>query len=115
MKFSLKKYNYLYCLEFFNNECFSHIYRLTHASFYFIQIPDIYPHIYLHFTPNKDFDSSCFKILNWHYLKHINDKEKLKAKKKELIVHIRTYIRRLERFLQQRFKVDYIILGKKDI
>ena len=24
----------------------------------------------------------CFKINNWHYLKHIEDKEKIKAKNK---------------------------------
>ena len=56
-----KKYNHLYCLDFFNNECFSHTYHLM-WKFLFYTNPDIY----LHFVPNKDYASSCFKIINWH-------------------------------------------------
>ena len=74
-----KKYNHLYCLEFFNDECFSLVYRLM-CKFLFDTNPDIYLYIYLHFVPNKDYNSSCFKIINWHYLKHIKDKEEIKTK-----------------------------------
>ena len=35
------------------------------TSFYFIQILIF---IYMHFVPNKDYESSYFKIINWHYL-----------------------------------------------
>ena len=38
--------------------------------------PDIYFCIYLHFVANKDYNSNCFKIINWHYLKYIEDKGK---------------------------------------
>ena len=38
--------------------------------------PDIYFCIYLHFVANKDYNSNCFKIINWHYLKYIEDEGK---------------------------------------
>ena len=77
-----KKYNYLFCLELFNDECFSHAYRLMY-KFSFYTNPDNCLHIYLDIVPNKDYYSNCFKIINWHYLKHIEDKEKFKAKNKK--------------------------------
>ena len=49
----------------------------------------------------KDYASRCFKIINSQYLKFISEKEKEKKKQK---MHIRIYVRRLENFLQQRFK-----------
>ena len=76
------KYYHLYYLEFFYDECFSHAYRLM-CKFFFYSNPDIYLYIYLHFVPYKNYDSSCFKIINWHYLKHIENKEKIKAKNKK--------------------------------
>ena len=36
--------------------------------------------VYLHFVLNKDYNSNCFKIINRHYLKYIEDKEKQKIK-----------------------------------
>ena len=53
------------------------------CKFLFYTNPDIYLYIYLHFVSNKDYDSSCFKIINWHYLKHIKDKEEIKVKNKK--------------------------------
>ena len=50
---STKKYNHLYCLQFFNDECFSLVYRLM-CKFLFYTNPDIYFYIYLHFVPDKD-------------------------------------------------------------
>ena len=76
-----KKYNHLYCLEFFNDECFSHAYRLM-CKFLFYTNPDIYLYTYLHFVPNKDYDWSFFKIINWQYLKHRENREKIKSKNK---------------------------------
>ena len=76
-----KKYNHLYCLECFNDECFSRTYRLM-CKFLFYTDTDIYLYIYLYFVPIKDYDSSFFKIINWHYLKHIENKEKIKSKNK---------------------------------
>ena len=52
-------------------------------KFLFYTNLDIYLYIYLHFVSDKDYDSSYFKIINWHYLKHIEDKEKIKAKNKK--------------------------------
>ena len=63
--------------------------------------PVIYLIIYSNFTPVKDYESKCFKITNIHYLKFISEKEKEKNKAKK---HIRIYVWRLEKFLQQRFK-----------
>ena len=70
-------------MEYFNDECFSCICRLM-CKFLFYTNPDIYLYIiYLHFVPNKDYDSNCFKIINWHYIKHTEDKEKIEAKNKK--------------------------------
>ena len=78
-----KKYNHLYYLESFNNECFSHASRLM-GKFLFYTNHDIYLYIiYLHFVLNKDYDPSCFKTIYWHYLKHIEDKEKIEGKNKK--------------------------------
>ena len=66
-------------MEFFNDECFSHAYRLM-CKLLFYTNADIYLHIYLHFAPNKDYHSSCFKIINWHH--YVEDKQKIKAKNK---------------------------------
>ena len=72
-----KKYKHLYCLYFFNDKCFSHAYCLMHKV-----LCRMNPDIYLYFVPSKDYNSNCFKIINWHYLKYIKDKEKLKQKSK---------------------------------
>ena len=44
---------------------------------------DVYLCVYLHFVLNKDYNSNCFKIINRHYLKYIEDKEKQKIKNKK--------------------------------
>ena len=87
---STKKYNHLYCLQFFNDECFSLVYRLM-CKFLFYTNPDIYFYIYLHFVPGKDCDSSCFKIINCHYLKHIEEKIKAKSKKNQQCISENIY------------------------
>ena len=53
MKFSLK-----------NITIFIHWNFLTiNVQVFILRKPDIYLHIYLHFVPNKDCDSSCLKTL----------------------------------------------------
>ena len=47
-KMFTKKYEHLYCLDFFNNECFSYAYSLM-RKFLCHTNPDIYLRIYLHF------------------------------------------------------------------
>ena len=53
------------------------------CRFLFYANPDIYLYIYLHFLPNNEYELSCFKTINWHYLKHIEHKEKIKTKNKK--------------------------------
>ena len=75
----IKKYKHLYCLDFFNGECFSHVYRLM-RKFLRHTNPDIYFYIYQIFAPNKNYNSNCFKIYICHNLNYIEEKEKLKQK-----------------------------------
>ena len=76
-----KNYTHHYCLDFFNGECFSHAYHLLHKFLCCIN-RNISFNIYLTLVPNKDYDSNCFKNINWHYLKYIEDKEKQMKNKK---------------------------------
>ena len=76
-----KKYKHFCWLDFINDECFRHAYCLM-RKFSCHTNSDFYLHICLHFVPNKNYDSNCFKIINWHYLKYIEDKEKQKLKNK---------------------------------
>ena len=77
-----KKYKHYCFLDFFNDKFFSHAYCLMHKLLCRTS-SDIYLRIYLHFVPNKDYTSNCFKIINLDYLEYEGDKENLKQKSKK--------------------------------